>query len=145
MTIQRRLHDWTEADDARLAQALMDLEPLREQYEERGVGAGAYWSAVAGRLVPEVLVTGTACRRRWTTLEERRKAAEQPAEPDAWAQVAARVEQYERELGDATYDEVRGVGERLAEIAGSVAVVRGDVKSIEVRIDRLLAELGVVP
>jgi hypothetical protein len=163
MTIQRKLHDWTEADDARLAQAVTDLDPLREQYSERGVKVDEYWSAVAGRMAPEVLVTGRACQARWHDLETRRKELEArldaPPPVDAWAQVAARVEVYERELGEATYDEVRSVGERLANLeamvgnnadSGQVEQLRSEVASfeakaarIEAKLDRLLAELGV--
>ena len=92
----RKYHDWTEAEDTLLSQAVMDLDSLRAEYEAREVPAHQFWSAVAGRLVPEVLVTGRACQARWRDIEARRKAAEQPAETDAWAQVAARVEVYER-------------------------------------------------
>jgi len=148
MTIQRKLHDWTEADDARLAQAITDLDPLREQYSERGVRVDEYWAAVAGRLVPEVLVTGRACQARWHDLEQRRKAEEQPSPIVAhlaWEQVAARVEAYERELGEATYDELTGVNRRLDSMETMLASVAHEqqANAIEAKLDRLLAELGV--
>ena len=145
----RKNHDWTDADEALLSQAVMDLDPLREQYEERGIPTKEFWSAAAGRIAPQVVVTGKACRERWCTIEARRKAAEQPAEPDAWAQVAARVEQYERELGEATYDEAQRTNARLLQIEGlladvatadDVTTVFEQVKAVEAKVDRLLAE-----
>ena len=145
----RKNHDWSEQDEALLCDAVMDLDPLREQYEERGIPTKEFWSAVAGRIAAQGVVTGKACRERWCTIEARRKAAEQPAEPDAWAQVAARVEQYERELGEATYDEAQRTNARLLQIEGlladvatadDVTTVFEQVKAVEDKVDRLLAE-----
>ena len=163
----RKNHDWTDADEALLSQAVMDLDPLREQYEERGIPTKEFWSAVAGRIAPQVVVTGKACRERWCTIEARRKAALGEGERDAWADVADRVEQYERELGEATYDaaaqtlravefirervpdEIVGVNHRLDSIETMIAnnadeqqleALRQVVKSMEAKVDRLLAE-----
>jgi len=140
----RKVHDWNESDEALLSQAVMDLDPLREQYAERGIPTKDFWSAVAGRIAPQVVVTGKACRERWGTIEAKRKATEQPAEPDAWAQVAARVEQYERDLGEATYDAaaetLRAVEFIRERIPDEIVGVNHRLDSIETKVDSLLAE-----
>lgn len=140
----RRVHDWSEQDEALLCDAVLGLEPLREQYEDRGIPAAQYWSAVAGRIAPAVCVTGKACRERWNTIEARRKEQQQEGEHDAWSDVAQRVERYEQDLGEATYDaaaqtlrQMEFVVERLEMIGTSTGFA---LEKLQEQVDRLVAE-----
>jgi len=140
----RKVHDWSEQDEALLCDAVLALEPLREGYEERGIPAAQYWSAVAGRIAPAVCVTGKACRERWATIEARRKEQQPKGEHDAWADVADKVERYERDLGEATYDvaaqtlrQMEFVVERVESIGAAADVALAGLRE---QVDRLVAE-----
>lgn len=160
----RKLHEWTEAEETALSQAVMDLDALRAEYEARGVPAREFWSAVAGRLAPGVCVTGKACRERWKAIQDRMKQDLEKMD-DVWEQLAVRVEVYERELGEATYDAaaetLRRIGlvgegvtsiigamadcQALNDVAQSVAVNHAALLRVEAKVDRMLAEWGVKP
>ena len=117
-------HAWSEADEAALREAVEVVfhSELPEGVERRLSG----WSAVAGRLLPDLAVTPDACRTRWGVLLERERvearriedaraaaetraeemdaaAAEEPrvvVEPDAWEALAQRIAAWEAESAD---------------------------------------------
>lgn len=117
-------HAWTEIDESALRAAVEVVfrSELPEGVERRLSG----WSAVAGRLLPDLAVTPDACRTRWGVLLERERvearriedaraaaetraeemdaaAAEEPrvvVEPDAWEALAQRIAAWEAESAD---------------------------------------------
>lgn len=135
MPIQKKIHDWTEADEALLQLAVADLEPLRQEYTARGIPARAYWSAVAGRLAPALLVTGKAACERWRTMQERKPPA---SEPDRWAEVEEMVLAYERDLQESTYDAAVNMSADMAQQAARL-------ERLERKMDLLMLAWGIVP
>jgi hypothetical protein len=117
-------HQWTETDDERLLVVVDETAPLFDLYtagsQNRRYASGNAWDAVAGRMLPEVRVTGEACRHRWHGLREAQAAAAERAarthsEPealDAWARVSALVDEYETSALEAL-ERVEGATERM--------------------------------
>lgn len=58
-------HTWTEDDDRRLAEAVEVVAAVE-------LPRARFWSAVVGRLLPEVEVTSDAARSRWDRLKKQR-------------------------------------------------------------------------
>ena len=129
-------HDWTEDDDSALLDAIAACEPLVARLAETKEPRAAWWSAVAGRLLPAVLVTGGACRSRHRRIIElQRLAVEAEIMPgkmsDGWTRAAELAERVERDLLDQVYDSTEEIAQR--------------VRRIEVLVEALAAEWGVEP
>jgi hypothetical protein len=107
-------HDWqTEHDDALRAavEVVTGQLPLA-----RGV---SLWSAVAGRLLPGLVVSADACRARWSRVQEvARQNSSQDATSDAWRVAEERVQAYEREMVETILD---GVSEMMGGLDTLVA------------------------
>lgn len=97
-------HAWSEKDDDRLKESVEACKPIFEHFEQQNKSYTKLnaWDAVAGRLLPEVCVTGAACKRRWEVLKEQKESK--------WSAAIEMVERYERELAETTFD---GVSELL--------------------------------
>lgn len=135
----KRIHDWTESDNARLEQAVLDLEPYAAACEDRGWPRSRFWDAVTGRMAPEVCVSGKACLEQWKRLQ---KLKPPPAAPDGWDRAAALCEEYERDLALETYERLVELKLQLEDMAERL-YVGSDALRIEAKLNRLLAELGV--
>jgi len=106
-----KAHAWTSFDDAALEQAVRDLAGLFVFYssgQNSSYREGNAWDAVAGRIAPNVLVTGAACRRRFEILQARR-AEVNAASTDGWADAVQAVSDYEQSL----LERIHGVQEQL--------------------------------
>jgi hypothetical protein len=114
-----KFHKWLERDDAALLLAIEEFQPIFDHYREQGktyTEANA-WDAVAGRLLPKICVTGAACRRRVEVLKESEQIKE-----DRWKSAMEKVNAYERDLAETTFD---GVTEILASMDVLLEVVSG--------------------
>lgn len=133
-------HKWRPEDEAALEAAIDVLTPLMAHYERQMGHGRAWWDAVAGRLAPEVLVTGAACKRRWAILIARReavaataaaKAAELlpanavPPPEDAWTRTVRRVEEYEATVAERTLEATTENAAMLTQIQVSQARIEG--------------------
>lgn len=135
----RTAHRWTDADDAALAKAVEDCADLFNYYRGQGktYSTRDVWSAIAGRLVPGIVVTGKAARRHWEILQQRREAAEAAAEPESppaenqWDAVAQKVADHDRDLNERNADALEGL--------------RADVARLAKMIEAIGRELGVTP
>ena len=140
MTADRTAHRWTDEDDARLEAAVLALAS--------GLPPKAdLWSAVVGRLAPELLVTPQAARSRYGRIVQARQdaasaqaRAEAQAEiarvesqpPDAWEAISQRIEELEQEQADRIEETVRRIYEgqqaveaRLVRLEGMVTRLLG--------------------
>ena len=109
-------HNWTPDDDARLEEAVLTVAtcgvPPRVEV----------WSAVCGRLAPDLLVTPDAARSRYRRIVARRRdeAAEaaqaipETSEEDAWERTM--VEEHEQSQVDRIESMLVEQGERIARI-----------------------------
>ena len=109
-------HTWSEQDDRLLLKSIEDCTPLFDHFRGQSgqYSENAVWDAIAGRMLPSVVVTGAACKRRYARITEER--------PDAWKQVADMVNTYERDLAETTFD---GVTEILASMDVLLEVISG--------------------
>jgi hypothetical protein len=112
-----KFHKWSDQDDASLLKAIDECAPIFEHFKQQGAtySDGNAWDAVAGRMLPDVCVTGAACRRRLEVIR-------QENERDGWKETIERVEAYERDLAETTFD---GVAEILASMDVLLEVVSG--------------------
>ena len=138
-----RRHKWTTEHDESLWAAVEQCEPLFSLYkgsQNKRYGEGNAWDAVAGRLLPDVHVTGSAACSRWHTLVAQRREAEtevleavsgtpEDLARDKWEDVILMVEQYEETTLERVDDMVLRCHERLDVLCHIV--------------DRLARELGV--
>ena len=71
----KRQHIWNASDDELLKKAIDDCKPIFEHFESQNKAYTKLnaWDAVAGRLLPNICVTGAACKRRWEILQEQKK------------------------------------------------------------------------
>jgi hypothetical protein len=109
-------HVWTKEDDELLMKSIKECKPLFDHFRGQG---GQYsendvWNSIAGRMLPSVVVTGAACKRRYARITEER--------PDAWKTVSDMVNAYERDLAETTFD---GVAEILASMDILLEVISG--------------------
>jgi len=120
-----KIHNWTTFDDAALEQAVRECEPLFRLYtskkQNKEYGEGNCWDAVAGRLVPVAIVTGSACRRRFEVLQERRKAVN-AACTDGWMDTIAAVQEYEENALDRIESRVERVEAAVLTICSELGV-----------------------
>ena len=122
----KKCHQWTSDQENKLMKAVEDCRPLFEHYDKQ---SSVYtklnaWDAIAGRMLPDVVVTGAACKRRFEKL-----MASHEAHP-GWDEVAVMVNKYERELAETTFDGV-------AELLGNFDVLFGAVVKIKRDVDDL--------
>lgn len=112
-----KFHKWSEDDDKLLLEAIEDCKPIFDHFKQQGssYSEGNAWDAVAGRLLPCICVTGAACRRRFEIVRKEKKS-------DAWKDTIDRVDAYERDLAETTFD---GVAEILASMDVLLEVVSG--------------------
>ena len=135
----RTAHRWTDEDDSHLEAAVLALAS--------GLPPKAdLWSAVVGRLAPELLVTPQAARSRYGRIvEARQEAARQQAraeaqeeiarveaQSDSWDRISQRIEELEQEQADRIEETVRRVYEgqqameaRMVRLEGMVARLLG--------------------
>lgn len=123
----KKCHQWTRDQELKLIEAVETCEPLFRHFEEQ---SNAYtkldtWDAVAGRMLPEVVVTGAACKRRFDKLmsDKLNRCA-------GWDELEHMVNEYERDLAEVTFDGV-------SEILGSMATLFDAVKNIKKDIENL--------
>ena len=82
-------HYWTETDEANLAEA---VRILSECEMPRG---SLFWSAVVGRLAPDIVVSPRAAESRWYEMRRAKRVIATPEEADAWDRVSQKVVEYE--------------------------------------------------
>lgn len=97
-----KAHKWIVEDEEKLAKAVEECGPLLEHYTEQGCTVKSWWDSVAGRLLPDIKVTGAACARHFKRMMERKRDTEDAA----WTAVACHVLDYERDLQESVYDMV---------------------------------------
>jgi hypothetical protein len=123
-------HAWNEVDDARLAEAVQVLTASEIGKRVR------FWSAVAGRMLPDVTATPDACRYRWERLAVQKREAETPAgatpnPSDAkWLEVADKVEAYEKDTLDVLLEYVVGLQDMVSELEGRLAQVQEEQRRL---------------
>lgn len=124
-------HDWTDDDDSKLLAAVNDCKPIFQHFKEQGssYSDGNAWDAVAGRLLPDVCVTGAACRKRFEKILK-------PVS-DGWKDTADAVAAYERDLAETMFDGV-------AELLGNVDALLERMDSVGKRIDEVSGRLDVL-
>ena len=142
---------WTPEHDDALWTAVKLCEPLFDLYkgsQNKRYGEGNAWDAVAGRLLPDVHVTGSAACSRWHTLVAQRRDAEaemlvaldslapKDLARDKWDDVILKVEQYEESTLERVDVMVMRCHKRLAAVEERLDVLCHIV-------DRLARELGV--
>ena len=122
-----KLHNWTEMDDTNLKNAIDDCEPIFEHFrgQNKSYTEANAWDAVAGRLLPDVCVTGAACRRRWEILKKKNN--------DTWQETIDKVNQYERDLAETTFDGV-------SEILGNMDALHERMTTLEQSVSKLLKQ-----
>jgi len=137
-------HDWTEIDEEILIDAITRLEPMLEHYRSlgsrkthEGQRPGSWWDTVAGALVVHHEwsggpVSGAACRKRYQHITDSIGVLQTPDQmfTDGWARVEALVDEYERTVGEATYEEVREMRSRLDVLAAAVSVLAEQVQGL---------------
>jgi hypothetical protein len=116
-----KFHSWTEEDDSRLKTAIDECQPIFDHFRTQGSSYSEMnaWDAVAGRLLPEICVTGAACKRRYEKIKEE--------ENSAWKATIKQVEEYERDLAETTFD---GISELLGNMDALFDEVVGVKKEI---------------
>jgi hypothetical protein len=124
-------HTWSEQDDRLLLKSIEDCTPLFDHFRGQSgqYSENAVWDAIAGRMLPSVVVTGAACKRRYARITDER--------PDAWKAVSDMVNAYERDLAETTFDgvfEIRSSMDLLFDMVSSL------VKQNDLQIE-LLTEL----
>lgn len=110
-----KFHSWTEEDDNRLKEAIKDCQPIFEHFRTQGSSYSEMnaWDAIAGRLLPEICVTGAACKRRYEKIKEK--------ESDGWKKTIEKVDEYEMGLAETTFD---GVSELLGNVDAIFDAIR---------------------
>jgi hypothetical protein len=124
-------HVWSEQDDELLLKSIEECKPLFEHFKEQSASYSdmAVWDAVAGRMLPSVVVTGAACKRRYARITEKR--------PDTWKTVSDMVNAYERDISEAMFD---NTSEMLKKMEVLLQVVNQNTLKLQ-GIDRDLKEI----
>ena len=133
-----KIHKWSGEDESKLLNAIQTCTPLMEHYQRQGRNAENWWDSVAGRLLPDIQVTGGACRRRYLLIQERRKDeveqtdlnAEVPT-VDQWEIAKRMVEEYEDEMSERLQENLQ----TLLHVSSSIReLLTNDLHYIENRI-----------
>lgn len=138
MSEQRAAHRWTDDDDARLEAAVLALAS--------GLPPKAdLWSAIVGRLAPELLVTPQAARSRYGRIvEARQEAARQQARAEAQAEIA-RVEAQPRDAWEQISDRIEELeqeqADRIEETVGRIYEGQQAVEARMVRLESMVTRL----
>jgi hypothetical protein len=124
--MSKKCHQWTKEQESKLLRAVEDCKPLFEHYDKQ---SSVYtqlnaWDAVAGRMMPDVMVTGAACKRRFDKLMKEHQH-------DGWDDVAKMVNQYERELAETTFDGVAELLGNFDALFEAVIKIKRDVDELK--------------
>jgi hypothetical protein len=113
-----KMHLWSDKDEESLLHAIETCKPLMDHYVQQTGNKSAWWDSVAGRLLPDICVTGAACKRRFEIIDERNKQAnESDKQTDqAWIDVATKVYEYERDLQEAALDDLNYLKRKTGKI-----------------------------
>ena len=121
-------HDWKPEHDVALEEAVNVCAAGGETIKR-----WKFWSAVAGRLLPEVAVSADAARSRWDRLLADRRAEERPGETasdKAWAAVADKVESFEKDQLDYLVEYVVGLQDMVREMDGRLAQMQAEQRRL---------------
>ena len=129
-----KMHSWTEKDDELLKKSVEDCSPIFEHFKSQNKNYKELnaWDAVAGRLLPDICVTGAACRRRWEIMKEKAEKS------DAWDKVAEMVDKYERDLAETTFDGVADLLGSSDALMDSMGVLLKTVHGLDEKISKLI-------
>ncbi len=127
-------HTWTEKDDAALLKAVDTIGELAATLKPRI----KLWSAVSGRLMPDLVVTADAARSRFERLQRlAQELVDAKAPYDAppcitddaarkWEEVSNRVAEYEMDRDDYIYEAIIGIRDSIAVVAARVEAVANE-------------------
>jgi hypothetical protein len=120
-----KFHSWTEEDDSKLKIAIRDCQPIFDHYREQGktYSEANAWDAIAGRLLPDICVTGAACRRRYEKIKEK--------ESSGWEETIEKVEAYERGLAETTFDGVSELLGNVDAIFDAIRDIREEIRELK--------------
>lgn len=114
---------WTTEQEERLL-AVVDM--LRDKLPKRV----RFWSAVAGALAPDILVTADACRCRWERVAKARAQqaaeAERTGDEDAWRATIEKVEEYEEDNFDRILASLAGIRDDIGDLRGRLAGIEAE-------------------
>jgi hypothetical protein len=121
---------WTPEQEEKL---LATVDILREKLPKRV----RFWSAVAGALAPDILVTADACRCRWERVAKNRAEqaaeAERPTDEDAWRETIAKMEEYEEDNWDRVLSYLAGIRDDINDLRGRL----GGIEAEQTRLRKL--------
>jgi len=119
----KKVHTWTITDEQKLMRAIDDCSILFEHYKNQSMSYSDMnvWDAIAGRLVPDICVTGAACRRRFEQIQSKKFTS-------GWDNTVKLVLDYEKDLAETTFD---GVSELLGNFDALFEVVLKLKKDVE--------------
>jgi len=122
-----KCHNWTKQDESLLMDAVAECKPLFDHYKTQGksYSDSNVWDAIAGRMLPDICVTGAACRRHFEIISK---------EPDVgrgWEAVIEQVNIYERELAETTFDGVTELMGSIDAIFDILGLLASDVKALK--------------
>jgi len=109
-------HTWTTEDDDRLLAA---VEAIKDNLPKNT----KLWSAVVGRLLPELAVTSNAARTRFDRVA-RDRANESKGDEDKWSVVAEQVMSAEKDSWDHLFD-------RLDDLQEDMSRIRRDMEKLK--------------
>ena len=120
-----KCHSWTEEDEAILKNAIDECSPIFDHFKGQGASYSDSnaWDAVAGRLLPDICVTGAACRRHFEKIKER--------ESDGWKKTVELVNAYETDLAETTFDGVAEVLGKIDAIFDELTVIREEIADMK--------------
>jgi hypothetical protein len=127
-----KCHKWTSEDEGMLIEAVVDCAPLFDHYKNQSHSYSDMnaWDAIAGRLLPDIVVTGAACRRHFEVMKERDEASGNADLKDEWSRVAVMVEEYERDLLDSVYDKVGALDAKMGKLMSALEEVQRGVEKV---------------
>ena len=108
---------WSGADEAALAEAVAAVAACEAL---RGV---RFCSAVVGRLLPNVVVSADAAKKRWEVLRARREVM-MPEGRDAWTDIEERVEAHEQAREDWIVDTLTDIRDYCDAMRGELQRLR---------------------
>lgn len=120
-----KFHSWTEEDDSKLKEAIRDCQPIFEHFRTQGSSYSEMnaWDAIAGRLLPEICVTGAACKRRYEKIKEK--------ESDGWKKTIENVDEYERGLAETTFDGVSELLGNMDAMFEAIVEIRKEIQELK--------------